>query len=117
MVKKEGKKSKIEKNSKNKKITTTNRRQKSKNKNNDKKTKSKNNQNKSVNIPKGNNEKTAVTNGEIELDQAVEDTDRYIIVSAKPSEYSDKYYAVTLNYTNVQNNNNKFYITPSRYSY
>ena len=109
-TKKNQKKSKIEKNSKNKKITTTNRRQKSKNKNNDKKTKSKNNQNISENIPKGNNEKTAVTNGEIELDQAVEDTDRYIIVSAKPSEYSDKYYAVTLNYTNVQNNNNKFYI-------
>ena len=55
-------------------------------------------------------EKTAVTNGEIELDQAVEDEDRYIIVSAKPSEYSDKYYAVTLNYTNIQHNNNKFYI-------
>ena len=55
-------------------------------------------------------EKTAVTNGEVELDQAVEDVDRYIIVPAKPSEYMDKYYAVTLNYTNVQNNNNKFYI-------
>jgi hypothetical protein len=57
-----------------------------------------------------NKEKTAVTYGEIELDQAVEDVNRYIIVPAKPSEYSDKYYAVTLNYTNEQNNNNKFYI-------
>ena len=55
-------------------------------------------------------EKIAVTNGEVELDQAVEDVDRYIIVPAKPSEYMDKYYAVTLNYTNVKNNNNKFYI-------
>ena len=55
-------------------------------------------------------EKVAVTNGEVELDQAVEEVDRYIIVPAKPSEYEDKYYAVTLNYTNVKNNNNKFYI-------
>ena len=55
-------------------------------------------------------EKTAVTNGEVELDQAVEDVDRYMIVPAKPSEYQDKFYAITLNYTNVQNNNNKFYI-------
>ena len=55
-------------------------------------------------------EKVAVTNGEVELDQAVEEVDRYIIAPAKPSEYEDKYYAVTLNYTNVKNNNNKFYI-------
>ena len=55
-------------------------------------------------------EKVAVTNGEVELDQAVEEVDRYIIAPAKPSEYGDKYYAVTLNYTNVKNNNNKFYI-------
>ena len=57
-----------------------------------------------------NIEKTVVSNGEVELDQAVEDVARYRIVEAKPSEYEDKYYAVTLNYTNVQNNNNKFYI-------
>jgi poly [ADP-ribose] polymerase len=57
-----------------------------------------------------NIEKTLVSNGEVELDQAVEDVARYRIVEAKPSEYEDKYYAVTLNYTNVQNNNNKFYI-------
>ena len=61
------------------------------------------------NEPK-NTEKSAVTNGEVELDQAVEDVDRYIIVEAKPSEFQEKYYAVTLNYTNVKNNNNKFYI-------
>ena len=57
-----------------------------------------------------NAEKTVVSNGEVEIDQAVEDVTRYRIVEAKPSEYEDKYYAVTLNYTNVQNNNNKFYI-------
>ena len=57
-----------------------------------------------------NAEKTVVSNGEVEIDQAVEDVARYRIVEAKPSEYEDKYYAVTLNYTNVQNNNNKFYI-------
>ena len=68
------------------------------------------NQKQSEKISKISTEKTAVINGEIELDQAVEDIDRYRIVSAKPSEYPDKYYAVTLNYTNVQNNNNKFYI-------
>ena len=59
---------------------------------------------------KQNTEKNAITNGEVELDQAVEDVDRYIIVQAKPSEFLDKYYSVTFNYTNVQNNNNKFYI-------
>lgn len=52
----------------------------------------------------------SVTNEEVELDQAVEDKDRYIIVEAKPLEYEDKYYAITFNYTNVKNNNNKFYI-------
>ena len=59
---------------------------------------------------KENTEKNVITNGEVELDQAVEDVDRYIIVQAKPSEFLDKYYSVTFNYTNVQNNNNKFYI-------
>ena len=52
----------------------------------------------------------SVTNEEVELDQAVQDKDRYIIVEAKPLEYEDKYYAITFNYTNVKNNNNKFYI-------
>ena len=98
------------------KISTVNKKRKLKNKNKKVKKISKSSENKT---PKKNNfpkkpkittEKTAITNGEIELDQAVEDVDRYIIVSAKPSEYSDKYYAVTLNYTNIQNNNNKFYI-------
>ena len=82
---------------------------KTKKKSDDSKNKVTNNQQNSQ-LSKINKEKTAVTYGEIELDQAVEDVNRYIIVSAKPSEYSDKYYAVTLNYTNVQNNNNKFYI-------
>ena len=85
-----------------------------KKKSNNKSKSSKKNENSNKNhSPKNNKintEKTAVTNGEVELDQAVEDVDRYIIVPAKPSEYMDKYYAVTLNYTNVQNNNNKFYI-------
>lgn len=54
--------------------------------------------------------KSPKANDEVELDQAVEDVNRYIVVAAKPSEYIDKYYSVTLNYTNVKNNNNKFYI-------
>ena len=57
-----------------------------------------------------NIEELAVINDEVELDHAVEDVDRYIIVESKPSEFQEKYYAVTLNYTNVKNNNNKFYI-------
>ena len=96
------------------KISTVNKKRKLKNKNKKAKKKSKSYENKNSKKnnfpqkPKITTEKTAITNGEIELDQAVEDVDRYIIVSAKPSEYSDKYYAVTLNYTNIQNNNNKF---------
>ena len=55
--------------------------------------------------------KTVVNNeGGVELDQAVEDKDRYVIVEAKPLEYEDKYYSITFNYTNVKKNNNKFYI-------
>ena len=57
-----------------------------------------------------NSKEVSVNNEEVELDQAVEDRDRYIIVEAKPLEYQDKYYAITFNYTNVKNNNNKFYI-------
>ena len=59
---------------------------------------------------KQNKEKKVISNCEVELDPAVEDVDRYIVVEAKPSEYQDKYYSVKFNYTNVQNNNNKFYI-------
>ena len=72
-------------------------------------TKEKEKENKQPKSPQ-KTDKVAVTNGEVELDQAVEDVDRYIIVEAKPSEYQDKYYAVTFNYTDVKNNNNKFYI-------
>ena len=97
-----------------KKIITPKKKKKIKNK----KTKKKSEHNKNTNTnnqqnvkpSKIKNEKEAVAYDEIELDQAVEDVNRYIIVPSKPSEYSDKYYAVTLNYTNVQNNNNKFYI-------
>ena len=95
-------------------ITPKEKQKLKKKKSNNKSKSSKKNENSNKNhSPKNNKintEKTAVTNGEVELDQAVEDVDRYIIVPAKPSEYMDKYYAVTLNYTNVQNNNNKFYI-------
>ena len=123
MAKKAGKKVKSQKtknekttkiNQKTTKLTSTKKKQKTKKKNKSQKSKQgrnkKINQKQSEKISKISTEKTAVINGEIELDQAVEDIDRYRIVSAKPSEYPDKYYAVTLNYTNVQNNNNKFYI-------
>ena len=97
-----------------KKIITPKKKKKIKNKKNPKKSENNKNSNtnnqQNVNQSKIKNEKEAVTYGEIELDQAVEDVNRYILVPSKPSEYSDKYYAVTLNYTNVQNNNNKFYI-------
>ena len=59
---------------------------------------------------KKSSEKLSETNDEVELDLAVEDVERYKIVESKPFEYEDKYYAVTLNYTDVKNNNNKFYI-------
>ena len=100
---------------KSKKVLTQKKKQKlKKNKSSKKSKSSKSNKNSNKNQTPINNkintEKIAVTNGEVELDQAVEDVDRYIIVPAKPSEYFDKYYAVTLNYTNVQHNNNKFYI-------
>ena len=111
-TKKNQKKNKTEINDKSKKLTTTKKNQKLKNKTKNSKTENHKNINKNIseNTSKINTEKTAVTNGEVELDQAIEDIDRYKIVSAKPSEYWDKYYAVTLNYTNVQRNNNKFYI-------
>ena len=111
-TKKNQKKNKTEINNKSKKLTTTKKNQKLKKKTKNYKNENHKNINKKIseNASKINTEKTTVTNGEIELDQAIEDTDRYIIVSAKPSEYWDKYYAVTLNYTNVQRNNNKFYI-------
>ena len=111
-TKKNQKKNKTEINDKSKKLTTTKKNQKLKNKTKNSKTENHKNINKNIseNASKINTEKTAVTNGEVELDQAIEDIDRYKIVSAKPSEYWDKYYAVTLNYTNVQRNNNKFYI-------
>ena len=111
-TKKNQKKNKTEINNKSKKLTTTKKNQKLKNKTKNSKTENHKNINKNIseNTSKINTEKTAVTNGEVELDQAIEDIDRYKIVSAKPSEYWDKYYAVTLNYTNVQRNNNKFYI-------
>ena len=106
-------------NTKTKKLITPKKKQKMNRKKSSKKSKSvdctknkskKESQNQPLEKSKITTEKTAVTNGEVELDQAVEDVDRYIIVPAKPSQYMDKYYAVTLNYTNVQNNNNKFYI-------
>ena len=97
-----------------KKVITPKKKKKIKNKKNKKKSEKNKNSNtndqRNVNQSKIKNGKEAVTYGEIELDQAVEDVNRYILVPSKPSEYSDKYYAVTLNYTNVQNNNNKFYI-------
>ena len=96
------------------KLTRTKKNQKAKKKNKSQQSKERNNENinknQSEKISKISNEKTAIINGEIELDQAVEDIDRFRIVPVKPSEYPDKFYAVTLNYTNVQNNNNKFYI-------
>ena len=112
---KEKKQSVKKSNEKSKKTITPKKKQKLNKKKNNKKSKyyyknDNSNKNPSPKNNKTNAEKIAVTNGEVELDQAVEDVDRYIIVPAKPSEYMDKYYAVTLNYTNVQNNNNKFYI-------
>ena len=108
--KKSQKSKKKEKGNQTKKVITPRRKTKTKNKKIKQKSKSANNPStKKEENPKVT-EKTAITNGEVELDQAVEDITRYKIVEAKPSEYMDKYYAVTLNYTNVQNNNNKFYI-------
>ena len=101
-------------NDKNKKTKTTKKQRKIKNKKIKKKSKpTKKDKIKEKQVSQKSKictEKTAVTNGEVELDQAIEDVDRYMIVPAKPSEYQDKFYAITLNYTNVQNNNNKFYI-------
>ena len=55
-----------------------------------------------------NNSNNKNINYEKLLDEAVTEKDRYILVEANPP-FDSKFYSVTLNYTNVKNNNNKFY--------
>lgn len=53
---------------------------------------------------------TVISKNGCVVDPFLDDSLSYSVVPAKPSQYHSPFYSCTLNYSNLQNNNNKFYI-------